>query len=180
MYGSGEENLPLPVDEHRLPVVGDRALHGGHQHGGRRRRRRDGQAQQGRSRPPPRHHSPLAGKAVGGDGEEEGEDNTRGRAHANAPVPCVVFTGLLPSTTDGPPPPHPWCVFCWWVSWILGFLGEVLGRSVGQWGRSLELLAHRVIIISPPSLSSPSHTERVKLLGLERGRERKEKRRVPL
>jgi hypothetical protein len=51
VYGSGEENPPLPVDQQRLLVVGHRALDGGGQ-----RCRRHRAAQQG-SRPPPRHHS---------------------------------------------------------------------------------------------------------------------------
>ena len=49
VYGSREENPPLPVNHHRLLVVGHRAFDGGRQHRHRRRA-----AQQG-SRPPPHH-----------------------------------------------------------------------------------------------------------------------------
>lgn len=51
MYGSGEENPPLPVDQHGLLVVGHRAFDGG-----RQRCQQHRAAQQG-SRPAPPHHS---------------------------------------------------------------------------------------------------------------------------
>jgi hypothetical protein len=158
VYGSGEENPPLPINEHRLLVVRDRAFH----HGGRQNgHHRHCAAQQGGRPPPPHGQTPRSEKAV--------KEEDHSTAHRVRERLCVVFTHWSSSTAAPPPPPPPSdlqppppLVFCCCPSsWILGFFGRVLGRG-RQWeyllGSTAAFGVWRAIIMAvlPPVLTPPT------------------------
>ena len=147
--GSGEENPPLPINQHSLLVVRHRAFHGGRQNG-----HRHCAAQQGSRPPPPHGQTPRSKKVV-----KEEDHSTHWVCE------CVRLCGLhtlvFPSSTTSfsslrPPP-----CFCCCLSWILGFFERVLGRSdsgsSSLLGSSGAFGVWRAIImpVAPPRPSCP-------------------------
>jgi hypothetical protein len=159
VYGSGEENPPLPINEHRLLVVRDRAFH----HGGRQNgHRRHCAAQQGSRPPPPHGQTPRSEKAV----KEEDHSTPGVRARD-----CVVFThwSSFPSSTTSSPslrpaaPPAPCFLLpSFFLDSRIFWAGSWEGR---QWeyllGSTAAFGVWRAIIMAvPPVLTPPTQALR--------------------